>query len=509
MGLASTRSVSLAGVTGRVVEIEVDISPGLPGLTFTGLADASVSESRERVRAAIVNSGLSWPAARLTAALLPADLRKSGSTFDLALALAILAANGAIPPLEPDRTAWVGELGLDGRLRPVRGALPAVIAARQAGIVRCVVPAPNGPQAACVEGIEVFGAASLREIVLALTGEGPALTFAEAGPVSEGGDEPDLSEVIGQLPARRAIEVAAAGGHHVLLTGSPGAGKTMLATRLAGVLPRLEEAAALEVSAIHSVAGLLGPGSGLMYRPPTQQPHHTASMPALVGGGSGLARPGAVTLAHRGVLILDEAAEFSPRVLDALRQPMESGRVVLHRSGGAVDFPARFQLVLATNPCPCGASRDTDCRCTPDARRRYGQRLSGPLLDRVDLRVAMDPVTRAELMDDTTERESSAAVRPRVLRARMVSASRWRAHGWRTNAEVPGELLRRRPWRPAPTALRPLDRALERGELSARGWDRVLRLAWTVADLAGHASPGASEIGEALFLRSGRTELAA
>ncbi|MGX7679514.1 YifB family Mg chelatase-like AAA ATPase [Jatrophihabitans sp. DSM 45814] len=504
MSLARTNAVALIGVTGRLVEVEADLSPGLPGLTFTGLPDVAVTESRERVRSAVLNSGLTWPSKRITVALLPADVRKNGSMFDLALALAILAATGEIAAAGICEGVWLGELGLDGRLRPVRGVLPAVIAAKDAGISRVVVPKANGSEAALVEGIEVFTASSLREVVLATKQDGPPLARARSSEPGADDDGPDLADVVGQPIARRALEIAAAGAHHLLMSGSPGAGKTMLAARLPGILPRLDDASGLEVTAIYSVAGLLGPGTALVRRPPLQAPHHTSSMAALVGGGSGLARPGAATLAHRGVLVLDEAAEFSPRVLDSLRQPLESGRIVLHRTGGSVEYPARFQLVLATNPCPCSSPKARECLCTPDARRRYGQRLSGPLTDRIDLQIAVDPVTRADLMDDATPREPSAPVAARVRRARLAAEDRWSAQGWTTNAEVPGPVLRRRPWRPSRSALAPLDAELDRGGLSARGCDRVLKLAWTLTDLAGKNSPSLEEISEAVWLRTGR-----
>jgi magnesium chelatase family protein len=293
------------------------------------------------------------------------------------------------------------------------------------------------------------------------------------------------------------------------MEGAPGAGKTMLAERLPSILPPLEPAEALEVTAIHSVAGVLFNGAGLIQRPPLQAPHHTSSMAALVGGGTGIGRPGAASLAHRGVLVLDEAAEFKPTVLDSLRQPLESGRIVLHRTGGAVTYPARFQLVMATNPCPCGASKDIDCACTPDARRRYRRRLSSPLLDRIDLQIPIDPVSRTELMDDGEVPESSAPVACRVAGARAAARQRWAAFGWNTNAEVPGPLLRSRGWRPPRAALARLDSEIERGGLSARGCDRVLKLSWTLADLAGLGSPGPAEIAEAIWLRTGRSAVTA
>jgi magnesium chelatase family protein len=506
MALARTLSVGLVGVAGRLIEIEADLSAGLPGLTFTGLADAAVLESRDRIRAAVQNSGFGWPNRRITVALLPADLRKHGSMFDLALAVAVLAAAGEVPLTTVGAICWLGELGLDGRLRPARGVLPAVLAARAQSVATVVVPAGNAAEAALVPGLRVLSASCLAEVVAALRPGGMPLGLA-SGATQDESEEllPDLAEVVGQPVGRRAVEIAAAGGHHLLLEGAPGAGKTMLAERMPSILPRLDEAEALEVTAIHSVAGVLPVGAGLIRRPPLQLPHHTASMAALVGGGSGLGRPGAASLAHRGVLVLDEAAEFRPTVLDSLRQPLESGRIVLHRANGAVSYPARFQLVLACNPCPCGARRDVDCACSPDARRRYRRRLSGPLLDRIDLRIPIDPVARADLMADAGTAESSAIVAVRVLQARSAARARWTEAGWLSNAEVPGPVLRSRRWRPGRPALALLDEELERGGLSARGCDRVLKLAWTLADLAGRDAPGAAEVAEAVGLRTGRS----
>jgi magnesium chelatase family protein len=466
-------------------------------------------EARDRVRAAVLNSGLSWPNRRITVALLPADLRKNGSAFDLALAVAVLAAAGDVPREAIASTVWLGELGLDGRLRSIRGVLPGVLAARDAGASAVVVPAANAGEAGLVSGLAILVAASLSEVVLALRGDGPALMVALAGESADDREVADLSDVVGQPVGRRALEIAAAGAHHLLLEGVPGAGKTMLAERLPGILPKLDDAAALEVTAIHSVAGVLPLGVGLLRRPPLQAPHHSSSMAALVGGGSGLARPGAASLAHRGILVLDEAAEFSPRVLDSLRQPLESGTIVLHRSGGSVEYPARFQLVLASNPCPCGAAKDPECACTPESRRRYRRRLSGPLVDRIDLRIPIDPVCRADLMSDSGPRESSSVVAGRVLAARNSARERWAAFGWSTNAEVPGPILRSRPWRPPLRALTTLDRELDTGGLSARGCDRILKLAWTLSDLAGEMSPRHEEVAEAVWLRTGRASVKA
>jgi magnesium chelatase family protein len=509
VAVARAVAATLLGVAGHLVEVEAHLSDGLPGIGFTGLPDTTVVEARERVRAALLNSGEKWPNRRITVALLPADLRKYGSQFDLALAVTILAAAGGVPPERVREWAWIGELGLDGRVRPVRGVLPAALALVRAGTKRIVVPAANGAEAALVPGAEVRVAHHLRDAIEWLRGSGPALDAAEPGGPESAPDAPDLADVVGQPIARRALEIAAAGGHHLFLSGPPGAGKTMLAERLPGILPRLTDAEALEVTSVHSVAGALPEGTPLVRVPPFEAPHHTATMAALVGGGSGIARAGAISLAHRGVLFLDEAAEFSPVVLDALRQPLESGWVVLRRSGGAVTYPARFLLVLAANPCSCGASRDRDCSCPPPVRRRYQHRLSGPLRDRIDLRIEVAPVPRADLVAPAGQIESSAMVAARVGQARAAATSRWHEHGWTTNAVAVGATLRHRRWRPDRGALADVERALDRGLLSARGYDRVLRIAWTIADLAGHPTPAAGDIAEALHLRVGTAAVAA
>jgi magnesium chelatase family protein len=497
--LARAWSVALVGVDGHLVEVEADLAAGLPGLSLVGLPDASLNESRDRVRAAVVNAGLAWPTRRITVGLSPAALPKSGSGFDIAIAAAVLAAAGLVPADAVAGRVLLGELALDGRVRAVRGVLPAVLAAARAGRDRVVVPLECAREAALVPGVVVEAVDTLSGLVAVLRGEDAGCSLPPA-PAALPVPGPDLSDVLGQAEARLALEVAASGSHHLLLTGPPGAGKTLLAERLPGLLPDLDDDTALTVSAVHSVLGLLPPEAPLLRRPPFRAPHHSATLPALIGGGGRSLRPGAISAAHGGVLFLDEAPELAGGVLDALRQPLESGVVEIARAQGTARFPARFQLVMAANPCPCAAPRELDCCCPSAQLRRYQARLSGAVLDRVDLRQQVLPLSRVELLAPGAVGESTAVVAARVAAARAVARERLRPEGLRCNAEVAGSLLRGR-LRLPPPALVSASRALDLGLLSARGFDRVVRVAWTLADLAGRARPDRSDVECALGLR--------
>lgn len=508
MAVARTHAVALLGLTGSMVEVEADISSQLPAFVIIGLPDAALGEARERVRSAAMNAGCALPSRRITVNLSPAALPKHGSGFDLALAIATLAAAGEVDAASVAEVVHVGELGLDGRLRPVDGVLPAALAAMRAGHRTVMVPAGNADEARLVPGITVVAVASLLDAAIWHGGRFDPVPV-EAVEVARVGDDEtghhgDLADVSGNSGAVEALITAAAGGHHLFMLGPPGAGKTMLASRLPGILPDLDADAALEVASIRSLAGQSF--GALSSRPPFEAPHHTATAAAIVGGGSRVIRPGAAVRATHGVLFLDEAPEFASTVLDVLRQPLESGVVSIHRANAVASFPARFQLVLAANPCPCGGAGEGElaCTCPPATRRRYLARISGPLLDRVDVMLRVPRITSVVRVPSASATTTTAQARSRVMRARAVAAERLRSTPWRTNAQMPGPWLRGEGGlHPGGRATSALDRALELGSVTMRGYDRVLKASWTLADLDGSTSPTADHIGSALFLRKG------
>jgi len=482
--LASISSSVLRGVDGVAVTVEVHVAGGLPAFTVVGLPDAACREARDRVRAAVLSSGLRWPQQRITVNLAPSGVPKAGAGLDLPMAIGVLVASGVLEAAAVAGVAFLGELGLDGAVRPATGTVPLVEALAESVVV--VAPACQA-EAMVLGRHRVCAAPTLAAVVAALRREGPWAPQPRpvpACPIAEGPPAGDLAEVRGQALARRAVEVAAAGGHHLLLVGPPGAGKTMLAQRLVGLLPLLDASTALEATKVHSAAGERLPPGGLLRRPPFRAPHHSASAAALVGGGSSWLRPGEISLASGGVLFLDELAEFSPGVLDALRQPLEEGRVRVARASGTVQFPARFLLVAASNPCPCGhAGTPQGCRCSDAARRRYRRRLSGPFLDRFDLRLGVQRPD-VEQLTSTAPAEATAVVAERVAEARAAA----RRRGIPANRELWGAALDRHASLDAAGRALLAD-ALRQDRLTARGVDRVRRVARTLADLCGETEP--------------------
>lgn len=503
MTLGRTQAVALQGLLGNVIDIECDIADGIPMYSLLGLPDASLQESRERIRAALTNSGQRWPNKKVTVSLSPAWIPKSGPGFDCAIALAILVADGALPQAPLDGAIILGELSLDGALRSVRGVLPSLIAAYKEGVRRAIVPRANQGEAELMEQMEILSFSHISEIYnWLLTGEypftEPPTLVADVAQTSL-----DFADVAGQLKARFAAEVAATGGHHLLLIGPPGAGKTMIASRIPSILPPLSLEDALEVTAIHSIAGGLADRSAMSKIAPIIAPHHSASRASIVGGGGRSIQPGAISMAHRGVLFIDEAPECAVGILDSLRQPLESGEITIARQVGSVTFPAQFLLVLAANPCPCGKFTGTGhaCICSSLQVRRYLGKLSGPLMDRIDIRVNVDPVSRIEL-DSQELGESSAEIRQRIINARSRAAARFADEGWKLNSQIPARSLRTT-YRPERAGMNFLHTELDKERITARGLHKVVRLAWSLADLSEHDIPTLSDIERAYQLREG------
>ena len=516
MGFATARTISLFGATGHLIDVQVDLAHGVVATALVGRPDASINEARDRCRAAVTNSKFDWPSTRrVTILLSPADLPKSGPHFDLSISVALLAAAGDVPRAALEKVVFVGELTLDGRLRAVPGVLPMTMAAKARGITCMVVPEPQAEEAALVPDMAVIGVRSLQQVVAHLRGDeipeaAPVEPLVSASLLSWRGDQRiddlDMADVIGMGDARYSVEVAAAGGHHLMLSGPKGAGKTTLAERMPGLLPDLSVEEALELTAIYSLSGGLPPGQTMMCRPPFRAPHHSASRTSLVGGGHGRVRPGELSRAHTGILFLDEFPLFNADIIEALRQPLEHGEVSIARGDETATFPARAMVVVASNPCPCGdyhpANRDNRCTCTELRRREYRRKLSGPVIDRIDIVRHVEPVPPHEARDPLARPEPTAPIRARVTAARARQAVRYAGTPWRLNADVPGPRLLT-DWPLTEPATRLLEDRVYAGALTGRGGTRVHRLAWTVADLHGVERPGVDEVDVALRLRRG------
>lgn len=501
MTLALTNSVALLGLEGHLVTVEVDIADGLPGYSLLGLPDAALSESRDRVRSAIVNCAEIWPHRKVTVSLSPAWLSKSGSGFDLAICIALLAAHETVPRERIEEIIFLGELSLDGKIRAVRGVLPALMAAHKAGVKIAVVPASNYEEAQLMQSIEIVPMQHLKQVLRWLrTGEREVVQEIDLNwePTDS---RLDFSDVAGQSAARLAAEIAAIGGHHIILIGPPGAGKTMIAERIPTIMPALSIDQALEVTAVHSIAGSLTHRSPLSLLAPIVSPHHTTTRIAMVGGGSHVIKPGVCSLAHYGVLFIDEAPECGPGVLDALRQPLESGTVTIARSVGNLTFPAQFLLVLAANPCPCGkfTGRGHNCTCTSQQVRRYLGKLSGPLMDRIDLRVQVEAVGRVDMAKNELG-ESSQVIRARVIEARARAEKRFAGMGWSLNSQIPARALRST-FQPDRSAMNFLHDELDREHITARGLHKIIRTAWSFADLNHHGVPTMEDVMSAHTMR--------
>ncbi|MBV9832521.1 MAG: YifB family Mg chelatase-like AAA ATPase [Marmoricola sp.] len=512
--VACTHTVCLTGAVGHVVDVQADLSDGVIATALVGRPDASINEARDRCRAAVANSGFTWPNHRRTTVLLsPADLPKSGPHFDLAIAVAVLAAaDPKLPRRQMERAVMIGELTLDGRLRCVPGVLPMTMAAAARGLDTVFVPEPQADEAAMVPGVSVFGVRSLGQLMALLKGEevpaalpveplsgAPLLSWRGA----ERMEDLDMADIIGIPDTRYAVEVAAAGGHHLMLTGPKGAGKTSIAERIPTLLPDLTDEESLELTAVHSLAGVLPPGAERLRRPLFRAPHHSASRSGILGGGTGRVRPGEVSRAHLGVLFLDEFPLFPVDVIEALREPLESGEISISRGDDDAVYPARAMFVFACNPCRCGAfhpfARDHQCTCSEVSRREYRAKISGPIADRIDITRFVEPMGRDDLLP-FERRESSAEIRARVEAARQLQRQRYAGLPWRLNVHASGPTLREQ-WPLTDTAMRRLEDEVYTGRLTRRGSVRVHRVAWSVADLAGVAQPGPRELDVALRLR--------